>query len=169
MFPLLSEIEMAGQSGKNAVADAVFDNQPRVVCGILAKRLVETPVYADRFVSHFDAIKTSNDIRFRHGGEPFAVFQTGAFWSNGSPFDACLTRAPLPKRTEAEMQLFCGKAGCVYCHSGALLSDHVFHTIGVPGSTRQVHGRIRQNRSVKMSQKPSKSEPSKCQRSSSIN
>ena len=36
---------------------------------------------------------------------------------------------------EAGLRLFIGKASCVNCHNGALLSDDHFHNTGVPAST----------------------------------
>jgi len=45
-------------------------------------------------------------------------------------------RAPqgvLPADEEAGLRLFIGKASCVNCHNGPLLTNHEFHNTGVPG------------------------------------
>ncbi len=132
MFPVLSAIEMAGQPGENAVADAVSDNAPKLAWDILARRLAETPDYAARFVDTFAEVEAPGDIHFMHAGEAIAAFQTVAFRSDNSPFDARLAGVPLPAKAEAGMQLFFGKAGCGSCHNGPLLTDHAFHAIGMP-------------------------------------
>ncbi|MDA0802723.1 MAG: hypothetical protein O2819_03095 [Planctomycetota bacterium] len=45
-------------------------------------------------------------------------------------------RYPAPARRGLE--IFLGKAGCVRCHHGAVLSDGEFHLVGVPDSTGQL-------------------------------
>ena len=50
-----------------------------------------------------------------------------------SAVDAALRgEAPLPPLAAEGMQLFAGKAGCVHCHSGPLLTDGKPHRLGVP-------------------------------------
>lgn len=52
---------------------------------------------------------------------------------SGSALDAYLLgEAPLPPPADEGLRLFVGKAGCVQCHNGALLSDHKLHRLGVP-------------------------------------
>lgn len=132
MFPVLSSIEMAGQPGENSVANAVSANNKPLAWAILAQRLSETPGYARRFVQVFGDITSPADIRFTHAGEALAAFQSLAFRSDNSPFDLRLAGIPLPTKAEQGLQLFYGKASCNTCHSGALLTDHDFHAIGVP-------------------------------------
>lgn len=50
----------------------------------------------------------------------------------GKPHDA---ESTLSRDEEAGLRLFIGKANCVNCHNGALLSDQHFHNTGVPTST----------------------------------
>jgi len=40
--------------------------------------------------------------------------------------------APLPPAAQRGLKLFVGRASCIDCHSGPLLSDGGFHNIGVP-------------------------------------
>ena len=70
-----------------------------------------------------------------------AVFQTRAFGSDTSPFDAVLKGqyTALNDQERAGVALFFGEAGCVTCHSGTLLSDHDFHAIAV----RQIREALR--------------------------
>lgn len=132
MFPVLSSVEMAGQPGENPVADAVAENDLKRAWGILAGRLAATPGYAEGFVAAFDDVEAADDIRYDHAAEAIAAFQTAAFRSDKSPFDARLAGWPLSAQAEAGLELFYGKAGCATCHSGPLLTDHGFHAIAVP-------------------------------------
>jgi cytochrome c peroxidase len=45
--------------------------------------------------------------------------------------DAGAVRA-MPEEAQAGLKLFIGKAGCVQCHSGPMLTDEGFHNTGVP-------------------------------------
>ncbi len=56
--------------------------------------------------------------------------------SRESDFDFFVNEGPTSQRLSARAKrgarLFVGKAGCVSCHSGPLLSDGQFHDIGIP-------------------------------------
>lgn len=54
--------------------------------------------------------------------------------SVGSPFELYLAgqTEKLTERAKRGMQLFVGKAACNECHRGDVLSDNLFHNIGVP-------------------------------------
>jgi cytochrome c peroxidase len=55
--------------------------------------------------------------------------------SRDSAFDRFVAdpkNAPLPPAAQRGLRLFVGRASCVDCHSGPLLSDGSFHNIGVP-------------------------------------
>ncbi|MEM8575739.1 MAG: cytochrome c peroxidase [Pseudomonadota bacterium] len=134
-FPVTSPIEMAGQPGENAIADhaAVFDRP--AVWQALAVRVAELPGYARLFKHVFEDVEAPDQIAFAHIAEALAAFQTVAFRSDDSPFDAVLRGADtsdLGTAAVAGMALFYGKAGCADCHSGPLLTDHAFHAIAVP-------------------------------------
>ena len=135
MFPVLSHVEMAGVKGSNPVATAVAEDRPAEAWDLLADRLRALPGYADRFVAAFGEIDAPEDIRFAHAARALAAFQTVAFRSDGSPFDAALVAGDLsvlPSEARAGAALFYGEAGCSACHSGPLLTDHGFHAIAVP-------------------------------------
>ena len=75
------------------------------------------------------------DIAFVHAARALAAFQTVAFRSDASPFDAALAAGDLsvlPAKAAAGAALFYGKAGCAGCHAGPLLTDHGFHAIAMP-------------------------------------
>ncbi|MDU9006916.1 cytochrome-c peroxidase [Sedimentitalea todarodis] len=132
MFPVLSAIEMAGQPGENPVADAVTRREFKGAWRVLADRLAATPGYAQQFVTAFDDVETADDIRFDHAATAIAAFETVAFRSDWSRFDARLAGWQMSTTEEAGLQLFYGEAGCSSCHSGPLLTDHKFHAIAVP-------------------------------------
>ncbi len=50
------------------------------------------------------------------------------------PFDAFLAGDEIVISEEARRgyELFTGKANCIACHNGALISDNSFHNTGVP-------------------------------------
>lgn len=132
MFPVLSAIEMAGQPGENPVADAVAERDFKQAWRLLADRLAANPAYAQQFVTAFDDIEAAGNIRFDHAATAIAAFETVAFRSDKSRFDARLAGWPMNAAEEAGLELFYGQAGCSSCHSGPLLTDHEFHAIAVP-------------------------------------
>ncbi|MCA8882135.1 MAG: cytochrome-c peroxidase [Rhodobacteraceae bacterium] len=134
MFPVLSHSEMAGQKGENPVATAVAEDRLSDAWSLLAARLSGIDGYAERFIAAFDDIDDPADITFVHAARALAAFQTVAFRSDDSPFDRYLSgdAGALTPQQQIGMELFFGDAGCVTCHSGALLSDHGFHAIAVP-------------------------------------
>ncbi|XWN32678.1 MAG: cytochrome c peroxidase [Devosia sp.] len=135
MFPVLSAVEMAGQKGENSVATAVAEDRVGDAWAILAKRLSQIPAYARRFETAFADVEKPSDVTFVHAARALAAFQTVAFRSDKSPFDKAMAqRDPRVMGPDAARgwSLFRGKAGCVQCHAGPLLTDHAFHAIAVP-------------------------------------
>lgn len=131
MFPVLSDLEMAGQKGENPVATAVAEDRVSDAWDHLAKRLGETPGYQEMFAAAFP---DTDGITMVQAANALAAFQSQAFRSDDSPFDGFLSGEPmaLSDAARAGAYLFYGKAGCVTCHSGALQTDHEFHAIAVP-------------------------------------
>ncbi|MBI4611670.1 MAG: hypothetical protein HY726_21995, partial [Candidatus Rokubacteria bacterium] len=99
---------------------------------LFAERLKQVPEYEELFSKAF-------------GGEPTfgrtlnavtAFVKTIA--SRNAPLDRYLKGETSALNAEAQegMKLFQGKAGCVQCHGGALLSDQKFHALGVPDNPK---------------------------------
>jgi len=95
---------------------------------LLIERLRQVPEYEAMFQKAF-------------GGEPSygrilnavtAFVQT--ITSRNAPLDRYLKgeTAALSPPAQEGLKLFQGKAGCITCHDGALLSDQKFHALGVP-------------------------------------
>lgn len=135
MFPVLSAVEMAGVKGANPVGTAVAEDRRADAWDTIAERLQSVPAYSDRFVDAFDDVAVPADIDFTHAARALAAFQTAAFRSDRSPFDAALRAGDLsvlPEDARRGADLFYGEAGCSRCHSGPLLTDHGFHAIALP-------------------------------------
>lgn len=135
MFPVLSAVEMAGWSGSNPVGTAVAQDRDPDAWTLIAGRLQDLPGYVDQFVAAFDDVHAADDIAFTHAARALAAFQTVAFRSTDSPFDAALRAndlSVLSPQARRGAELFYGAAGCASCHSGPLLTDHDFHAIAMP-------------------------------------
>ncbi|PRY22216.1 cytochrome c peroxidase [Aliiruegeria haliotis] len=134
-FPVVSSVEMAGQKGENLVADAVADHDWPTAWELIARRLTGIPDYVDAFSAAFADIREGNPITYAHAATALAAFQTQAFKSDSSPFDAGLATgdlSALPETAQRGASLFYGVAGCSACHVGPLLTDHRFHAIAMP-------------------------------------
>lgn len=97
---------------------------------LIAERLKQVPEYEEMFKRAF-------------GGEPTfgrvlsavaAFVNTIVSRPKAVPFDRYMAgeKDALTPLALKGLQLFQGKAGCIRCHSGPLLSDGKFHNLGVP-------------------------------------
>ncbi|GAB4368231.1 MAG: cytochrome c peroxidase [Deltaproteobacteria bacterium] len=94
----------------------------------LEEELKEVPEYVEAFRAAFGGEITRERIAMA-----LAAFQR-TILSADTPLDRFLRgdRAALTSLQEEGRALFVGKAGCVRCHGGPLLSDGKFHNLGVP-------------------------------------
>ena len=138
MFPVVSDMEMAGHKGENAVATAAALDEldgPEGAWSLLARRLRAIPEYVRLFREAFPAIRDAEDISFVHAANAIAAFEASAFRPDDSPFDRYLrTRdaGQLEPGAWRGMELFYGRAGCSSCHSGKFQTDQQFHNIAMP-------------------------------------
>lgn len=138
LFPPVSPVEMAGQAGENAVADATLSgklfNQNSSVWGLLVRRLQHNPIYVELFSTAYADVQHADEIKAHHVVNAIAYFQAIAFESIDSRFDRYLSgdETALTAQELKGMTLFLGKANCSSCHSGIFFTDHAFHNIGVP-------------------------------------
>jgi cytochrome c peroxidase len=86
------------------------------------------------FKNAFDDVDNALDINITHIVNSIAAFEIHEWTSFDSPFDEYLNgnKTALNLNQIAGMNLFYGKANCSSCHSGSLLSDQKFHSIGIP-------------------------------------
>lgn len=142
LFPLTSEVEMAGSPEENEIAGAAYDRID-YVWPIIAKRVRIIPEYGDAFVAAFDHIEKSEDVSIVEIANALAAFITTEWRSHDAPYDLYLageTDALTPAQQRG-LELFFGEAACADCHSGPLLSDGEFYALALPqfgpGRTRR--------------------------------
>ena len=131
LFPLTSQVEMAGNVGENEVVGAVAD---RIDGGwpILAKRVRTIPAYGEAFTEAF-GLGSAEEVEITHIAIALADFMNAEWRSLDAPYD--LWRAGKGGLTPEQRRghdLFFGRAGCASCHSGPLFTDHGFHALALP-------------------------------------
>ena len=133
LLPMASEFEMAGNTGENEVAGAVYD---RIDLGwpIIAKRVRTIPEYGRLFVSAFDDVNDPIQVNISHIANAISEFINFEWRSYNSPFDHFLNGEvdALSSMQRRGMELFFGKANCSQCHNGKLFTDQKFHAIALP-------------------------------------
>ena len=136
MFPVLSGDEMAGHYSENEISEAVRQGTLTGDGGawdLISKRVTSIPEYADQFIKIYDHITKPSEIEFTDISNAVAAFMEFEWRSDTSPYDAVLSgQHALPRLADKGQKLFYGEAGCVSCHSGALLTDQEFHAMGQP-------------------------------------
>ncbi len=107
---------------------------------IVQERLKQAPEYAQAFKDSF-------------GGDPYGGSIYGAIGeylktirTKDAPFDKFLRgdQAALTDQQKTGMDLFKGKAGCIACHNGPLMSDGKAHALGVPEHPDMAANALRQ-------------------------
>jgi len=142
LFPLTSEVEMAGSPEENEVAGAARDRIDHA-WPILAKRVRSVPGYGAAFVAAFDRIDAPEQVTIVEIANALGAFVASEWRSHDSRFDAHLAGDPtaLTGAERRGLDLFHGAGRCATCHSGPLLTDHGFHALALPqfgpGRTRR--------------------------------
>ena len=117
---------------QNFADETRFPNQraslenPAVRAAWNAMRPVDQQATLKVFVNVGKSIE-AYERRLMPGVTPFDRFAEGLLESG----DAEAIRA-LSNEAQSGLKLFIGKAGCVTCHSGSLMTDDGFHNTGVP-------------------------------------
>lgn len=96
--------------------------------GLAEERLKQIPAYVKRFRDAFGTAPTFENVL-----AAIAAFER-TLVSRNVPFDQYMNgdkEALRPAQIKG-MALFKGKAGCIQCHNGAMLTDQAFHNVGVP-------------------------------------
>jgi cytochrome c peroxidase len=137
MFPVTSDVEMAGGPGENPIADAAAVGDlagPDGVWAQLAQRIRDIPEYVELFENAFDDVASADDITMVHVARAIAAFEARDFRFTNSPFDEFLAgkSSALTTQQKRGMALFNGRAGCSICHSGPLQTDFDFHPTAQP-------------------------------------
>lgn len=138
MFPPTSRDEMRGAVGDVGVGGeinelALIEDEDLIGIwdGIMA-RLLDIPEYVEMFDEAFPGIAVE-DLGFEHAAEAIAAYEAEAFDFSASPFDRYLDGDDdaLSDAEKRGGEVFI-ETGCVMCHSGPLLTDQAYHTLGVP-------------------------------------
>lgn len=122
---------MAGADLPTLVRDHLTEAHFMQVDGrLITERLKQVPEYVERFQHAFGA-----EPSFGRTITAVAAF-VKTLTSRNAPIDRYLAgdTAALSDEARKGLELFQGKAGCVQCHSGPLLTDEKFHALGVPGN-----------------------------------
>lgn len=100
---------------------------------LLMERLLAIPEYEQLFQTAYPDLPLT-ELGFEHAANALAAFQTAVFSSTNSPWDRYLAGQTdaLSNQAKEGAILFYGRANCIACHSGPLLTDHQYHNIGVP-------------------------------------
>ncbi|MBX3395939.1 MAG: c-type cytochrome [Phycisphaerae bacterium] len=94
----------------------------------LVEKLDNIPEYRERFQRVF-----KDDVTMDNLAKAIAAFER-TIVSKPGPVDKFLMgdKSALNDSQKRGMEIFTGKANCIACHNGPLLTDHGFHTTGVP-------------------------------------
>lgn len=139
MFPVLDRQEMRGEAGELTVLGGVnelaaFDDEARAeVWAALMQRLGAIDEYVQLFEAAFPG-QAFETLTFAHAANAIAAYESQAFSFPSSAWDAYLGGSldAISDAAKVGALRFYGPAGCSECHSGPLLTDHRFHSTGVP-------------------------------------
>ncbi len=94
---------------------------------LVIERMRQVPKYERQFKSAFGGEPTYGRIL-----NAVAAF-VSSLTSQDVPFDKFLAgdEAAMSDKAKRGLELFKGKAGCIQCHDGAMLSDGKFHSLGL--------------------------------------
>ncbi len=97
---------------------------------MIEERLAQIPVYVRLFHDAFGTPRPTYELAMR----AIASFERQEMIAADSPFDDYMAgdESALTEGALRGLGLFRGKANCVRCHNGPLLSDEQFHNLGVP-------------------------------------
>lgn len=97
---------------------------------MVEERIMQMPEYLKMFKAAFGVDRPT----FTHAMRAIAAFERAELVSRDSTFDEYLAgdQDALSDDAKAGLKLFQGKAGCIQCHNGALMSDENYHYLDLP-------------------------------------
>lgn len=97
---------------------------------VMEERLRQTPAYRKMFRLVFG----DTEPLLMNAWRAIGTFERGALSQTDTPLDRYLKGDKKALSAEAikGMELFNGKANCIECHNGALLTDEKYYNVGVP-------------------------------------
>ena len=129
----LSKLFWAGESpsleaqAHSAISGNLAGNGDSVM---IEERLAQIPEYVAMFKTAFGSDRPLYD----HVLKAIASFERQAMVSRDSPLDQYLAgdESALTDEAIRGKALFEGKAGCIQCHNGSLMTDERFHNLALP-------------------------------------
>ncbi|MEN8171950.1 MAG: cytochrome c peroxidase [Chloroflexota bacterium] len=139
LFPVTSRDEMLGDRGDVDIFGQpnelswIRDFYPEQVWSGLMLRLMAIPEYVQLFHAAYPETNL-NALGFQHAANAIAAYEIATFTLLDSPWDRYLSGdlAALSKDEKRGALLFYGKAACVDCHAGDLMTDQDFHNLAIP-------------------------------------
>ncbi|MBT4519877.1 MAG: cytochrome-c peroxidase [Halieaceae bacterium] len=112
---------------KSAATGGISGNGER---DVMEQRLRQTPYYVKAFKEVFG---DQRPILY-NAWLAMATFERAMLTQKDSPLDRYLEgdKSALSKKAQQGLKLFQGKANCIECHNGPMLSDEKFYSLGVP-------------------------------------
>jgi len=97
---------------------------------MIEERLAQIPEYVVLFEEAFGIERPT----FGHALKAIATFERVALIARNSPLDHYLAGddSALSDDAKQGLELFRGKAGCIQCHNGPLMSDEDYHFLDLP-------------------------------------
>lgn len=97
---------------------------------VMEERLRQTPAYREMFRQVFGDLEP----QLMNAWRAIATFERAVLSQTGTPLDRYLQgdQTALSPQAVAGLTLFTGKANCIECHNGALLSDEKYYNLGIP-------------------------------------
>jgi len=137
LFPLTSDVEMAGQGTENDIGQAledIYGNPWKSVWAKVEQRLRQSEPYLPLFQNAYPEIRSAKDITIVHYANAVGDFVNAEWRSSQSPFDRYMAGElqALTEQQQTGLDLFYGRANCAACHSGPFLTDQKFHAIAMP-------------------------------------
>jgi cytochrome c peroxidase len=114
---------------REMVLDAQFMNGNT---GIIAERIRQIPQLFSLWQRAFAGRGEKVELRGEHAIEAIAEFLRTLDFGETAVDRALRGETSLPPLVEEGLRLFSGRAGCIQCHNGPLLSDGKPHRLGVP-------------------------------------
>lgn len=112
---------------KGAATGGISGNGER---DVMEQRLRQTPYYVEAFREIFGSTRPILNDAWR----AIATFERAMLSQVDTPLDRYLLgeEEALSEEAKLGLELFQGKANCIECHNGPLLSDEKFYNLGVP-------------------------------------
>jgi cytochrome c peroxidase len=96
---------------------------------VMEARLRQTPEYIKRFKEVFG----TRQPNLGHAWMAIATFERAMLTQKNSPLDRYLKgdKSALSEQAVQGMELFTGKANCIECHNGPMLTDEKYYNVGL--------------------------------------